>query len=87
MSLLVAKKLTFSKVFVYNYILVHFNRAIFIFLVMVYSVCGGEAGCPGGLRAVSHAQSFCICDMEKGNKSQMPTDIHKHMAHTTRSAL
>lgn len=25
--------------------------------------------------------------MEKGNKSQMPTDIHKHMAHTTDLAL
>lgn len=25
--------------------------------------------------------------MEKGNKSQMPTDIHQHMAHATEQAL
>lgn len=53
------------------------------FSLIMYCVFRGEPGCPGGLRAVTHAQSFCACDMEKGNKSQMPTDIHKHMALTT----
>lgn len=60
---------------------------VMTFSVIMYCVFRGQPGCPGGLRAVTHAQSFCAFDMEKGNKSQMPTDIHKHMAHRTDLAL
>lgn len=60
---------------------------VMTFSVIMYCVFRGQPRCPGGLRAVTHAQSFCAFDMEKGNKSQMPTDIHKHMAHRTDLAL
>lgn len=68
-------------------VLLSFGKMVMTFSVIMYCVFRGQPGCPGGLRAVTHAQSFCAFDMEKGNKSQMPTDIHKHMAHRTDLAL
>lgn len=53
----------------------------------MYCPFRGEPGCPGGLRPVTHAQSFWACGMKKGNKSQMPTDIYKHMARATNLTL
>lgn len=63
--------------------LLYFDKTVMTFSLIMRGVFRGQPGCLGGLRAVTHAESLCACDTEKGNKSQMPTDIHKHMAHRT----